>query len=152
MTSLRIPLEIGKDGLIRYEKEKESIDANLRSLITTPKFSCIAEPEYGFVFNNLSFENFNENEGVVYNTQPNAIGFAEQAGLYEKKISGSSKNMNTFAAELRSVIEHNEPRLMQLSVTMTYVREEKNIYIVIKGIQKSSKEPYKNTHTIKVWN
>lgn len=141
-----------KGSLLREENVRQAIDGSMRMLITSHKHSCLADYEFGFVFNNLSFENFNENEGVVYNSNPDLIGYAEQAGLYDKKISGSSKNLNTFASELRDSISIYEKRLEQVTVSMTYIREERNIYVVVKGIITETKEAYQYTNIIKIWN
>jgi predicted component of type VI protein secretion system len=67
------------------------------------------------------------------------------------KISGSSKNMNTFAAELKELIKQYEKRLDDVSATMTYIREERKIYITIKGVIISSKEDYVFTTVLRVW-
>ena len=71
--------------------------------------------------------------------------------IYSKKISGSSKNMNTFAAELKEVVRKYEKRLEDVAVTMTYIREERQIYITVKGIIVSTKENYVFTSVIRVW-
>ena len=42
--------------------------------------------------------------------------------------------MNTFAAELKEVVKNYEKRLSDVAVTMTYIREERLIYVTIKGI------------------
>lgn len=152
MISLRLPLEMKKGSLLREDNLRQAIDDSLRMLITSQKHSCLADYDFGFVFNNLSFENFNENEGVVYNSNPELIGYAEQTGLYDKKISGSSKNLNTFASELRESIVVYEQRLEQVAVSMTYIREERNIYVVVKGVISETKEAYQYTNIIKIWN
>lgn len=152
MSSLKLPLQIGKSGLVREADVRSSIDAVLALLIASPKFGCAADAEFGFVFNNLSFENFNETDGVVYNSTPDYEAYAEIAGLYNKKLSGSSKNLNTFASELCESIKRYERRLSQVTVSMTYIREEKNIYVVVKGVIDSTKEEYQFTNIIKIWN
>ena len=72
--------------------------------------------------------------------------------LYEKKISGSSKNLNTFAAELKESIRKYEKRLQNPTVSMTYIREERLIYVTVKGIIAVSGEKYQYTTTIRIWN
>lgn len=120
-------------------------------ILTTPQFSTPADPHFGFVFNNLRFEMFNENEGVVYDSgdTANMDGFE---GLYDKKISGSSKSLNTFAAELKESLIRYEHRLSEIAVSMTYIREERMIYITVKGVITSTREEYVYKQTIKVWN
>ena len=59
--------------------------------------------------------------------------------------------MNTFAAELKELIKQYEKRLDDVSATMTYIREERKIYITIKGVIISSKEDYVFTTVLRVW-
>lgn len=141
----RIPLQIKKGALDTYTSEKESIDAYMELLLTTPVGSCVSDPDFGFILNNLRFEIFNENEGVVLNVEE------DHSELYDKKVSGSSRNVNTFAVELKGQIENYEPRLEDVLVTMSYVREHRKIYITIKGIIVATDEPYQYQTTIKVW-
>ena len=68
MTNISIPLQLTPKGLQREENLKRSIDTNLYLIITTERFSSPADPMFGFVFNNLRFEMFNENEGVVFDS------------------------------------------------------------------------------------
>ena len=106
---------------------------------------------FGFVFNNLRFEMFNENEGVVFDSGDTET-MSNIQGAYDKKISGSSKSINTFASELKTVISKYEERLEKVSVSMTYIREERQIYITVKGVIVSTKEDYIYDQIIKVWN
>lgn len=152
MISLRLPLEVGNAGLNRETDLKKSIDSVISLIINTPQHGCVADESFGFVFNNLSFENFNEHEGVVYNSTPDFEAQAEKSGLYDKKLSGSSKNLNTFAAELCESIVKYEPRLEQVTVSMTYIREERNIYVVVKALIKETREHYNFTNIFKIWN
>ena len=94
---------------------------------------------------------FNENEGVVYDSGDTDFMNNIQ-NIYDKKISGSSKSINTFAAELKSAIEKYETRLENIAVAMTYIREERRIYITVKGTIVDTKEDYNYNQTIKVWN
>ena len=138
-------------GLQREEGLKRSIDTNLYLIITTERFSTPADPMFGFVFNNLRFEMFNENEGVVFDSGDTET-MSNIQGAYDKKISGSSKSINTFASELKTVINKYEERLEKVSVSMTYIREERQIYITVKGVIVSTKEDYIYDQIIKVWN
>ncbi len=151
MTSIRLPLQLTPKGLQREDRLKSSIDANMYLIITTERFSTPADPQFGFVFNNLRFEMFNENEGVVFDSGDTDT-MSNIQGAYDKKISGSSKSINTFAAELKTAITKYEERLEKISVSMTYIREERLIYITVKGIIVSTKEEYVYDQTIKVWN
>ena len=151
MTSIRLPLQLTPKGLQREDRLKSSIDANMYLIITTERFSTPADPQFGFVFNNLRFEMFNENEGVVFDSG-DTVTMSNIQGAYDKKISGSSKSINTFAAELKTAITKYEERLEKISVSMTYIREERLIYITVKGVIVSTKEEYVYDQTIKVWN
>ncbi len=150
MAYLSIPLKVVKTGLARENNIKRSIDEAISMLLTTPRYNSIGDSKYGFVFNNMRFEIFDEHEGVIYNSGDTLYenGLRD---LYSKKISGSSKNMNTFAAELKEVIKHYEKRLSDLSVTMTYIREERLIYVTVKGIIIQTKDEYVFTSTLRVW-
>ena len=151
MTNISIPLQLTPKGLQREDGLKRSIDTNLYLIITSERFSTPADPQFGFVFNNLRFEMFNENEGVVYDSGDTNYMDSLQ-GIYDKKISGSSKSINTFASELKDSIMKYERRLEEVSVSMTYIREERQIYITVKGVIVSTKENYVYKQTIRVWN
>lgn len=141
----RIPLQINSGVLATYTDVKESIDAHVDLLLTTPVGSCVSDPNFGFILNNLRFEIFNENEGVVLNADD------DPSELYEKKVSGSSRNVNTFAIELKQLIEHYEPRLEDVLVTMSYVREHRKIYITIKGVIIETQTNYQYQTSIRIW-
>jgi len=151
MTSISIPLNVGPSGLVREERLKKSIDISLGLILSTPRFSTPADPQFGFVFNNLRFEMFNETEGVVYDSGDTDYMDSLQ-GVYKKKISGSSKSINTFAAELKEAVVKYESRLEDVAVSMTYIREERIIYITVKGVIVSTKENYVFKQMYKVWN
>ena len=150
MEYLSIPLEVKKTGLAREKQIKKSLDESLHMLLTTPRYNNISDPKYGFVFNNMRFEIFDEHEGVIYNSG-DTIYDRGIKDIYNKKISGSSKNMNTFAAELKEVVKNYEKRLSDIAVTMTYIREERMIYVTVKGIIIQTKEEYVFTSTLRVW-
>ena len=141
----RIPLQVNAGVFATYTDINDSIDAHVELLLTTPVGSCISDPNFGFILNNLRFEIFNENEGVVLNTED------DNSELYEKKLSGSSRNVNTFAIELKQLIEHYEPRLEDVLVTMSYVREHRKIYITVKGVISETQTNYQYQTTINVW-
>lgn len=150
MPFLSIPLEVKKKGFAREKSLKKSLDESLYMLLTTPRYNSLSDPEYGFVFNNMRFEIFDEHEGVIYNSG-DTIYDRGIKDIYNKKISGSSKNMNTFAAELKEVVKNYEKRLSDIAVTMTYIREERMIYVTVKGTVIQTKEEYVFTSTLRVW-
>ena len=142
----RMPLQVNVGAFATYTDVQDSIDAHIELLLTTPVGSCISDPDFGFILNNLRFEIFNENEGVVFNAEE------DHSPLYDKKVSGSSRNINTFAIELKQLIEHYEPRLEDVLVTMSYVREHRKIYITIKGVITYTQTNYNYQTTMRVWN
>ena len=135
MSSIAIPIDIRQGALVRTDALADAITSYLSLLVGTTRYLTAADPQFGFGFNNLRFENVNENEGVVYN----------------KKLSGSSKNLNTFAAELQQTITRYESRLKDVKVSMTYVREEKQIYTTVDAVITENEQPYQYNTTIKVW-
>lgn len=151
MRNLSIPFRINKGKFSDELPVRKAIDRFIDLLLTTPCFSSPVDPDFGFIFNNLKFEIFNENEGVVFNSSSNEEIFEGRNGMYEKKISGSSKNLNTFASELKETINNYETRLTDVVVAMTYVREERQIYINVKGNITETGEEYNYTTTLRVW-
>lgn len=149
MENLISPLDIIGGSIMRTDKVKESIDAFLEILLTSACGDCSIDPEFGFIFNNMRFEIFNEREGTIFNST--STDSREEEELYNKKISGNSKNVNTFATELRQVIMKYEERLTEVQATMSYVREERTIYVTVTGIIVDTREKYKYDTTIKVW-
>ena len=147
---IAIPLQITKKGFQRTDSIDKSISSALSMLLQTPCYSCVADPQYGFIFKNLRFEVFNENEGTINNFQTDNT--PKDQYLYKKKVSGSSKNISTFAAELKEAVMKYEPMLSEVSTMMTYIREEKKIYITIKGVISETGEAYQYQTTIKIWN
>lgn len=149
---IQLPLQIADKGLQKADTTVKSINAFLSLLLSTPCNSCVSDPDFGFVFNNLRFEIFNESEGVVYDSEDVSHDNNNPADLYVKKISGSSKNLNTFAAELKRAIETYEKRLANVAVSMTYIREAKNIYVTVRGYIPAEEKDYQYTTNIKIWN
>ena len=151
MTSISLPLRITPKGIAREEKLKKSIDDVIDLILSTARYSTPSDAQFGFVFNNLRFEMFNENEGVVFDSGDTQSMDGIQ-GVYDKKISGSSKSINTFASELKEVVAKYEPRLEDVTASMTYIREERQIYMTIKGVIASTKQSYVYKQIFRVWN
>ena len=150
MDFLLTPLDLTKLGLMRASNPKEAIDAFLNLLLTSTCGECPIDPEFGFIFNNMRFEIFNEHEGVIYNSLPTDEDAVND--LYNKKISGNSKNFNTFATELKTAIIKYEPRLENVTATMSYIREERKVYITVTGIIAETKEKYQYDTILNIWN
>lgn len=149
MDNLVSPLEIIMGGILRTDNIKESIDSFLEILLTSACGDCCIDPEFGFIFNNMRFEIFNEREGTIYNSTTSET--VEEDELYTKKISGNSRNLNTFATDLKEVIMKYEHRLADVAATMSYVRDERKIYITVTGVIIDTKEKYKYDTTLKIW-
>ena len=149
MENLVSPLEIIMGGISRTDNIKESINSFLEILLTSACGDCCIDPEFGFIFNNMRFEIFNEREGTIYNSTTSET--VEEDELYTKKISGNSRNLNTFATDLKEVIMKYEHRLADVAATMSYVRDERKIYITVTGIIIDTKEKYKYDTTLKIW-
>ena len=145
MKSVVSPLEIIMGSISRTNNQKESIDAFLEILLTSACGDCCIDPEFGFIFNNMRFEIFNEREGTIFNST------LTDDPLYSKKVSGNSKNINTFATDLKKVIMKYEQRLSDVAATMSYVRDERKIYITVTGIIVDTQEKYKYDTTLKIW-
>ncbi|MBO4341076.1 MAG: GPW/gp25 family protein [Bacteroidales bacterium] len=152
MNSISIPLRIVKGGLAKTEDAREAIDSALALLMTTPCFNSAADPGFGFIFNNLRFEIFNEKEGVVFNSSGIQQQLEGYEDLYDKKISGSSNNLNTFAAELKQTIQNYETRLRNVDVTMSYNMAARKIIINVTGEIAATQAPYQYQSIINVWN
>lgn len=149
---IKAPLDIVKGHLAVMPTLKDSIDQSLNILVTTPLYQTPSDPMYGFVFNNLRFEMFNENEGTVYNSDTTEDIDYLAKNLYNRKVSGSSKSTNTFAAELKTAVLEYEKRLEEVSTSMTYKRQERRIYLTIRARIRETGEPYVYNSIIKVWN
>ena len=63
MSYLSIPLQVVKTGLARQANIKKSLDESINLLVSTPRFHNVADPNFGFIFNNMRFEIFDEHEG-----------------------------------------------------------------------------------------
>lgn len=149
MSYLTIPLQITNKGFQREERLDKSIHSAIAMLLQTPYYSCPTDPQFGFVFKNMRFEIFNENDGTI--EYPKEDLSPRDQRLYGMKVSGSSKNLNTFAAELKEAVVRNEPRLSEVSATLTYLREEKKIYVTVKGIITETGKDYQYQTIINIW-
>lgn len=148
MNGLVAPLVMTKSGFQQARNMKESIDSFLRLLIGSTCGECCIDPQFGFIFNNMRFEIYNEQQGVIYNSKRDEA--EAENSLYTKKISGNSRNLNTFSSELKSAIEHYEHRLEDVNATMSYVRSERMIYITVTGLIAQTKEKYRYETTLKI--
>lgn len=144
--NLKSPLNIVRGQLERTDDVQSSIDLSLDMLLNTPVGSVPLAPDYGFVFCNLRFQNIDESQGTIYDDDTE-----EETLLYKLKLSGSSKNLQTFAAELNETIKKYEQRLSDTSTVMTYVRQSRVIIVAIRGTITKTNTPYEYRTTIKIW-
>lgn len=147
--SITIPLQVSSSkGLVRDSDEASSIRSFIEMLVSTPKGSCEADPDFGFVFKNFRFENFNEERGVISSPEDQPA----QSPLYRRKVHGRSINSNTFAHDLKRSIEQYEPRLRNPKVVMDYRQKEKTIILTISGtVGEGLPEPFSHQIKIHVW-
>lgn len=143
--NIRLPLQIHNGALAVDEKMKQSINNHLDVLLKTPQGSVACDPEYGFVLSAMRFENFDEESGTVYTHEKHPDN------IYKKKLSGTSKNLQTFAADFNQLLRKYEPRLTNTQVMMNYIREERKINIVIRGMVRELNIPYQYQTHISVW-
>ena len=54
-----LPLQVTNGRLAYSPNPSMTIDAFIELLLSTPCGGCSADPEFGFIFNNLKFEIFN---------------------------------------------------------------------------------------------
>lgn len=146
------PLRVTHGKFEKEESTAKAIDNFLSLLLSTPCGSTPSDPDFGFIFNNLRFEIFNENEGVVYDSTDTAHDSNDLTDIYNKKISGTSKSINTFALDLKGVIECYEKRLDNVNVNMTYVCEDRQIYVTVRGNIAGTDTEYTYHNYIKIWN
>ena len=67
-----LPLQVTNGRLAYSPNPSMTIAAFLELLLSTPCGGCSADPEFGFIFNNLTFEILNSNEGVISDSSPKA--------------------------------------------------------------------------------
>lgn len=149
---VRIPLHIDKntENPGRFETESDihdSIRSFLNLLVGSYQGTFDADPEFGFVFKNYRFENFNEEKGVLYSSNAD-----EDVSIYHKhKVHGKSTNLNTFAYDLKKSIEQYEKRLRNVSVDMKYKSVDKIVAVIITGkVVNTGNDNDKFEHVIKI--
>ena len=145
MTHLLTPLSVKKGAIDHTDDIRESLNLSIELLLNTPLGGVATDPEFGFVFTGLKFEIFEENNGTIHTE------LKDTSPIYKKKISGSSKNIQTFSSELNEAIHQYEPRLRDTATVMTYIREKKEILVAVRGVILTTQEPYEYRTTIKVW-
>ncbi|MDO4949213.1 MAG: GPW/gp25 family protein [Bacteroidales bacterium] len=147
MKYLQSPLQVVSGRFLHQSNGLEqSVRDSLQLLMDTPLGSLPIDPDYGFVFSTLRFEIFDENEGTVFDSRDS------RNPIYKKKVSGSSKNLQTFASDLKHSIEVYEPRLLSPKVVMNYRRDQRQVLVEITGLLGDTNEPFQYSNIINVWN
>lgn len=149
--SLKIPFEIKNGRIYREENVIRSIRDFVELLVLSPLGSFKSDRDFGFLFRNYRFENFDEVQGTIDNKKRNH--FQQEDDLnYGKKIAGSGKNANTFAYDLKRNIEYYEKRLKNVEVKMNYEQKGKMVTLWITAELNSEKPaPYKQEIKFHVW-
>jgi hypothetical protein len=147
---IKIPFQI-HNGKIEREKDIiQSINEFLELIVSSAFGSFKPENDFGFIFKNFRFENFDEINGTIMylKTKPDEIIDVN----YKKKISDTSNNPNNFAFDLKKNIEKYEKRLKNVTIDMKYNRSEKLVTLQIKG-KLETLEQINYTHVIsfQVW-
>ena len=127
-TSLPLIIDKGQ-GFRRNLDVSSSVRSFIEIIVSSPLGSFAADPDFGFVFKNFRFQNFNEDKGVLFSSEPEK----ESSEYYSYKIQGHGINFNTFAHELKVGIERFEPRLKQVKVRMEYSPLQRTIEIIVSG-------------------
>lgn len=148
---LDIPLKIEKGKIKETSSLSDSIEKNLEQILEAPLYSWVVDDNYGFLLNNLRFENFNEKEGRIESSPNKLLNRDLKKRIYELSITGNSDNNLTFASELKHTISEYEPRLEDLKISMTYLREYKVVTISIKGNISATKQPFSYVKNLRIW-
>lgn len=147
--SISIPLKLEKGALGNTSDIRKAINESLRLLLNTTCGEFVPDPQYGFILNNLRFEIFDEQEGEIYNSKEDPM---DRKDLYNKKVQGTSKSVNTFAIDVRQAINRYENRLSNVDVFMSYDKDYRRIRVEVKAMIKETLEVYNFVTYINVWN
>lgn len=142
---IKIPFQIVSGCVEQEEDLKKSVDSFIDLIVSTQFGQFKADPDFGFIFKNHRFENFDEKKGTVATRNEN-----EQ--LKELKIEGTSKNPMNFANALKKNIEEYEKRLLVKEVVMEYDKKRHNIKLLILGALRAERQiPYSHEINFYVW-
>jgi len=154
---IKIPFQIN-NGTVEIEKDIIlSINSFIELIISSTLGSFKPENDFGFIFQNYRFENFDENSGTIMNKKWDKVNGREIVSTrldanYTKKISDTSRNSNSFAFELKRTIEKYEQRLKNIYVDMKYDSAQEVVTLLITGRLNNVKEnDYKHTISFQVW-
>lgn len=147
--NIKIPFSIQKGEIQRDEDRINSINQFIELIVETQMGSFIPDKNFGFIFKNFQFEIFDEQKGTLKLPEKNR---QNKEVKYEKKISGSAKNHNTFAYDLKKNIERYETRLKNVEVKMKYEQLGKIITLSVTAELNADKSTdYKHEIIFQVW-
>lgn len=134
----------------RYTEDiKTSVDSFLTLLMSSKKHSCIADNDFGSVFESLRYENIDPNRGLFLNNDNKSLF---KNPIYDKKISGTGKNTNSFARELKNTIEKYEKRLNNIDIIIDFQHKGKIVRITVNGTLCDNRNtPYLYEFKINIW-
>lgn len=142
---VKIPFHFSNGNIQQEADVKKSVDAFIDLIVATQFGQFKADPDFGFVFKNHRFENFDEKKGTL-------ASYEEDDYRGNLKITGTSKNPNNFANALKNNIEAYEPRLSHCEVDMRYNSKNHNVKLMISGQLKGDKmQPYSHEINFYVW-
>lgn len=128
---------------------KKSVDSFIALLLSSKKHSCIADDDFGFIFENLRYENIDPNRGLFIDNENNTI---LRSSIYDKKINGTGKNANSFAKEIKNSIEKYEKRLENIEISIDFQQKGKIVCIMVNGILCDHRNtPYSYEFKINIW-
>lgn len=128
---------------------KKSVDSFIALLLSSKKHSCIADDDFGFIFENLRYENIDPNRGLFIDNENNTI---LRSSIYDKKINGTGKNANSFAKEIKNSIEKYEKRLENVEISIDFQQKGKIVCIMVNGILCDHRNtPYSYEFKINIW-
>ena len=143
--NIKIPFQL-VNGSVELETDvKKSVDKFIDLLVATPFGQFKADLDFGFVFKNYRFQNFDEKRRTV-------AYLKEEDSMCDYKITGTSKNPKNFANALKRNIESYEPRMLVSEVTMDYNAKKHNVKLLISGqIKRDKPQPYSHEIYFYVW-
>lgn len=142
---VKLPFRIHNGNINQEADINKSVDAFIDLIVATQLGQFKADPNFGFIFKNHRFENFDEKKGTLA-----SYGLDNSIGNF--KITETSKNPNSFAASLKKNIEMYECRLVVNEVKMDYNAKKHNVKLLILGQIKGDKlQPYSHEINFYVW-
>lgn len=92
-----LPLQVTNGRLAYSPNPSMTIDAFIELLLSTPCGGCSADPEFGFIFNNLKFGIFNEKKESFMTHRHKTTQPQDSMTKSFREL----QNLNTFAVDLK---------------------------------------------------